>query len=949
MMRADTAEASELGELDTSYSYDAFLSYAHEDRPVAYGVQRSLHHIGRRLGQLRALRVFRDSTDLTASPDLWSKVTEAMDRSRYFIAVLSPYAAASHWVNKEVTYWLEHRGADQLMLVTASGQLLWDAEASRFDPDRSDAALPVLTQPGALKSEPFYVDVSGDAPWHPSATLFREKVTDLAAPIHGKPKSELAGEDLREQRRFRRLRRAAVFGLIVLTVIAVVAAVIAVVQRGQAIHQRNEAIAGQLVSEAASMLAGVREGNDARAINQILAARNIAERPDEGPTLSALQATVDQLKIIETAEGRGELAVSADGSRIMSTGSRTGAFKDSEVTFRDAETGGVTATFPAFAFSADGTRVLSQSDDDHLQVHDTQTGQPVGPAIEVSEVGSAHTFSPDSRRVVFGQGSSTLSSWDIARGTVIRMTGFSDGVSAIVFMPDGRGMVTSGGDGAIRVWDAETGFQLSQPISMANSAASNLAVSPDGRSLVTEGELSNGIRIWDLESGQLIADGKQHEPQFGNYVNSVAISRDGRRIVTASNDRTIQLWDAETAAPIGGPLSGHRDTVDVVTFSANGEQVISRSTDNTIRVWNANPTGTLGRPLSGVVSANVAITRDARRIVWYSDAAINVWDMQTLEPVLPPLIGEADDFALSHDGSQIAALSATTITIWDATTGARLREWDTNQQFAPVFANIIFSPDGQKVATYGLAVNNFGEDDETSDTSLAVWDVQSGMQIGTRVDERTTGAGITSAAFSPDSRRLVHNKGFRATVVDVSSGRTVKGPFDELSAEYVAYRPDGAQILAVGPNRSGSTMARTINLIDPQSGQIVAEMNDSTGITAPTFSADGKYIISGHDNAIRVWDAENHTAIGDITGGTSQADVIAISDDNSLIVSNNLSIDRGGDTFKEPGIWPGPAAWPDLLCDKLAENMSDEDWSEWIGTEIPYTPACPDLPKAAAR
>src|SRR6478609_8139263 len=84
-----------------------------------------LHRIGRRVGQLRALRVFRDSTDLTASPDLWGKVTEAMDRSRYLIVVLSPHAAASKWVNKEVSYWLHHRGPDHLLFVVAGGSVAW--------------------------------------------------------------------------------------------------------------------------------------------------------------------------------------------------------------------------------------------------------------------------------------------------------------------------------------------------------------------------------------------------------------------------------------------------------------------------------------------------------------------------------------------------------------------------------------------------------------------------------------------------------------------------------------------------------------------------------------------------------------------------------------------------------------------------------------------------------
>src|ERR1700758_3761805 len=96
--------------------YDAFLSYAHRDQQVATAIQKGLHQIGRRMGQLRALRVFRDATNLEANPDLWAKITDALDSSRYLIVVLSPQAAVSHWVNKEISYWLEHRGREHLML-----------------------------------------------------------------------------------------------------------------------------------------------------------------------------------------------------------------------------------------------------------------------------------------------------------------------------------------------------------------------------------------------------------------------------------------------------------------------------------------------------------------------------------------------------------------------------------------------------------------------------------------------------------------------------------------------------------------------------------------------------------------------------------------------------------------------------------------------------------------
>ena len=143
-----------------------------------------------------------------------------MDRSRYLIVVLSLHAVASAWVNQEVGYWIEHRGSDRLLFVVARGPLAWDEEAGRFDPDRSDAAVPVLTEPGLLPAEPLYVDVSGDAPWDPAAPIFRGEAPRPGRPIHGKPKYELASEDLREQRRYRRLRRAAIIGLVMLTVIA---------------------------------------------------------------------------------------------------------------------------------------------------------------------------------------------------------------------------------------------------------------------------------------------------------------------------------------------------------------------------------------------------------------------------------------------------------------------------------------------------------------------------------------------------------------------------------------------------------------------------------------------------------------------------------------------------------------------------------------------------------
>ena len=303
-----------------SRNYDAFISYSHSDRDVASKIQRGLHTIGRRAGRLHALRAFRDATDMSANPDLWSTVVDSMNRSHYMIVVLSRAAATSQWVNQEVEYWLANFGPHRLMIVLKDGRLSWSQQWLAFDPSRSDAIVPALTRPGVLPTEPFYVDVGSDAPWDIKAPLFREKLIDLAAPIHGKPKSEIASLDLKEQRRYRRIRRLAVSSLAVLTVVASIAAGYAFVQRERALEQRNEAISLALVSEGQAILAGARSGGDTRAIQEILASQLLSSNPDQGALLDAALQRRDTIKIIETGGPVNGAAMSPDGRRIAVAG-----------------------------------------------------------------------------------------------------------------------------------------------------------------------------------------------------------------------------------------------------------------------------------------------------------------------------------------------------------------------------------------------------------------------------------------------------------------------------------------------------------------------------------------------------------------------------------------------------------------------------------------------------
>ena len=95
--------------------YGAFISYSHAaSAEVARGLQKWLQAYAKPWWRWRAVNVFRDETDLTASPALWSTITEALDQSSHFILLASPNAAQSKWIKREVRYWLGDQSAGAL-------------------------------------------------------------------------------------------------------------------------------------------------------------------------------------------------------------------------------------------------------------------------------------------------------------------------------------------------------------------------------------------------------------------------------------------------------------------------------------------------------------------------------------------------------------------------------------------------------------------------------------------------------------------------------------------------------------------------------------------------------------------------------------------------------------------------------------------------------------------
>jgi WD40 repeat protein len=142
-----------------------------------------------------------------------------------------------------------------------------------------------------------------------------------------------------------------------------------------------------------------------------------------------------------------------------------------------------------------------------------------------------------------------------------------------------------------------------------------------------------------------------------SWVKAVAVTADGKRAISGSDDKTLKIWDLTTGKE-QFTLNGHTSFVNAVAVTADGKRAISGSDDNTLKVWNLT-TGKEQFTLNGhsrSVKA-VAVTADGKRAISGSDdQTIKVWDLTTGN-VIASFTGESSiaSCAIAPDGVTIVA------------------------------------------------------------------------------------------------------------------------------------------------------------------------------------------------------------------------------------------------------------------------------------------------------
>jgi WD40 repeat protein len=849
--------------------YNAFLSYSHSaDARLAAALQRALHRFAKPVFRLRALRVFCDSASLGANPALWPALEDALHASEYLILMASPQSAASAWVGKEVAYWRQNKPAPHVLLVLTAGEIVWDNQRRDFDWTRTTALHCGFGR--LFEAEPLWVDLrwahnAADFPGHPR---FRDCVAELAAPLHGRAKDDMVGEDVRQARRVLRLTRAVIALLSVLAVALALMSFEADRRRRIAARERDRALASQSHYLANAALRQIAEGDPEAGV--LLAVEALPRREQRRPYVPEAEAALYAALRALGPRNTGEVPVSRPPSGAVS-------------------------------YSPDGNRLVAVCAEDTATVWDAVTGKQVAILKGHQKPVWYAAYVPDGSGIVTVSADGTARLWNAETGAQIRVfTGHQGPVLHAAISADGRLLATASADSTARVWQIDTGAQLAT-LRGHKQLVCCIQISPSGLRVATASE-DGTVRLWDTQSGKTLAvfkDTPQALSSIAGHAVLIRFSPDGKLLATAHNDNAVRLWDAGNGRMVA-VLKGAAAEVQDCAFSSDGRFFALASADGTARWWRLEMTDGEGlAPVSDPVIVhqqedgpnthdNAVVFGAEARFAATAGDFLQLWDPTNGSQLASlKLDAPADSIVASRDARRFAIIHLDHVTLWEVA-GVDFVGWRLQQ------------------ARESVPREDQGPVIETTATGPGLtWEDKIGWEppVALTRDGRTAAVVTGREAVILDgqtgrtlSRIAGHSRVVSRALFNAAGDRLVTASYDgsakiwdaRTGANLMTLAGHQGRILDAALSPAGDLLATasedgTVRLWSMKDGSGSVLRGHGAAVGRVAFSGDGKRVVSvSGDHTARVWDVaakrELSTLRGDAKGGFGVAALNAAGD-----------------------------------------------------------------------